>query len=402
MPTVLRRKSEKAPGVISFTHNEALWGPPAFSPQIQRMLVREENLGRWIFGVHVQGDCSFLDEWPLQGWEKFFMWPNVHDRFLRNVDPKARIALNCINFMPEQLSAESHSKRPSTDVIVISRPAAIKGIDSTMLLLKALLRLRPSTTVTLIVPDTRIWSGLRRRIPKGTDTNFFKSARSLFSSQQLAQISFISTSQEAFGRFPLTQAIMIDLIASSRLLLLNSVSEGTPRALAEALLLGLPCAVPRNLRSGLDPYLDRSNCIRFPDGPEEAASVVAEALNEPGRWTVDRERLRLALSEKENLGQLRSRLSNIAGESAEDAWCLNELHVRLACHGQKVNYQIVNSERALLDWFARVESASELKLEMSEDVLFPDGRTHDSLGVVSRARRDLGRARGRFARSRQP
>ena len=394
MPTVLRRPSEGTPGIITVTHNEALWGVPAVSRRVQSLLTRNANDGRWVYGVHVQGDCTFLRSWPLHPWQSFVMWPDSDAAFLGNLSSEQRIGLNCINFMPAEYST-TIDVPAVTDVAVISRPASIKGIRSTLEIVHELLTVRTQSNVTIIVPDPRLWR-TRRRAPKGTDMSFFETARRTFTSAQLQRISFVSSSQEAFGQFPLSQATMIQLLASSRIVLLNSESEGTPRALAEGLLLGKPCAVPSILTTGLDKHLNDSNCLRLPASTREAAVILSSALGSMEFFDVDRTLMRQAFSEAVHVPMLKKSLSRSFGTAPETSWELEDLHVRLACHGEKLNYQIMNSEKAFLHWMGRVEEACQKNLTMDEDYLFPPDRPMDKPRFRTPVVRQVGRLRRRL------
>jgi len=385
MPTVLRLHTPDSPGIITFTHSEALWGVPALSKRARSFLESEHQDGNWIFGVHVQGDCSFLDSWPLQDWQTFVMWPNVDDHFLRLVPAERRIGLNCVNFMPHNLVQQSDSNG-KTDVIVVSRAAHIKGISNSVEIVRELLRLRPVTTFTFVVPDPRQWSG-RRKSPKGFDQSFFTMARQLFLSRELTQITFISSSQESFGLFPLGDGAMANLISDSKILLLNSVSEGTPRVIAEALLVGRPPAIPDKLRTGIDSELDSSNTIRLPPDNNEAAQLLASVLDGESKIQIDLEKVKNYFSEESNLPTLKNRLTALAGTADENTWLLEDLHLRLACHGQKLNYQIMNSDQEFFSWMAKAESASTQDADLDEDYFFPEGQIQDKARVRVRTLR---------------
>ena len=57
---------------------------------------------------------------------------------------------------------------------------------------------------------------------------------------------------------------------------------------------------------------------------------------------------------------------------SDGRWHIEDLHLRLACHGQKVNHQFFNRSDLLFNWFERVQTVSEGDKELSEDFLYGD------------------------------
>ena len=61
MPCLLKKPSLTTPGIITFTHNEVLRGLPKKSKKVKQFLINSKKNNKWIFGVHIQGDCSNLN-----------------------------------------------------------------------------------------------------------------------------------------------------------------------------------------------------------------------------------------------------------------------------------------------------------------------------------------------------
>ena len=74
MPVVLKNKTKVSPGIIIFTHNEILRGVPRKSSRVDNLLKSAYLKNEWIFGVHIQGDCSNVYNWPYKEWQNFFLW----------------------------------------------------------------------------------------------------------------------------------------------------------------------------------------------------------------------------------------------------------------------------------------------------------------------------------------
>src|SRR5207248_10464932 len=137
-----------------------------------RFLLESSSAGRWIFGVHVQGDFS-QGRWPRPAWQSFVMWPEPEAAFLAAVPEANRLPLNCVNFMPDHLLEENV---PSAwwDVVTITRPSSIKRSTETLRMLQALVAERPAARVAIIAPDPRDQSlGDRTYERQGIDRGFF-------------------------------------------------------------------------------------------------------------------------------------------------------------------------------------------------------------------------------------
>lgn len=353
MPCILKQRTETSPGIISFTSNEAVWG--IATREGVRRHIDATSGSTWLYGVHIQGSFPV---WPFEPWQSFVMWPEPDAPVLRTVPADRVIPLNCVNFLPDvEASGERHEKL--WDICVVSRPSRIKRIAETLRLLRALLDVRPGVKVVVIVPDPRdIRLGEKSYDSQDIDRNFFDLPLRLFSARELKQITFICSSVNAFGRFPLSTDLLLETLRRSRFCLLPSHLEGTPRSLAEALVVGTPCIVSASLSSGIRHFLDDRNCVFIDDDPLEASRQVVDALDHYERYGVDTDRLRPIFCEGPNRERLRSRLATLieaGGRPVDGEWYLDELHLRLACHGQKYNYQLMDDEAQFFEWVRLVE-----------------------------------------------
>jgi hypothetical protein len=250
----------------------------------------------------------------------------------------------------------------NVDICVISRAAKVKRIVETLEIVRGLLNSNPQLKVTLIVPDHRHFSeGERTYQLRDIDRRFFDLPLRMFSGQELKNLSFICTSEESFGRFPLSTGLMVDLLRRSKLMLLTSHLEGTPRVIAEALMTGTPCVLSKELRTGIRSHLNPQNTLFVDDDIGTAVGQIAEALANLDRFHVDVEEMHRMYCETEHIGPLRERLSRLltdAGSAVDGEWFLDELHLRLACHGQKHNSQFMHNETLFFDWLDKVQRFS--------------------------------------------
>lgn len=371
MPCLLKQPTRDSPGVITFTHNEALRGIPRKSKVVRDYLIRSAREGRWIFGVHIQGDCSTLKEWPLEPWQSFFMWPDDQAEFLSNIPPEKILPLTCINFMPAALGLDARSVK-AWDICVISRASTIKRITETLYLIRRLIDLKPDLKVVFVVPDARRQElGQDAYKIQHIDENYFKLPREIFSCEELRNISFLSSSQRSFGTFPLSDALVADLLGKSNFMLLTSHSEGVPRVVAEALLVGTPCILSENLRSGINELLTPTDSMFIQDDVNAAAAQILDGLTHYDRYHIDSEVVRSLFSEarfRPVLQQYLSGLITSTGYPIEGNWYLHDLHLRLACHGQKHNCQFMNNEKLFFEWLEKINALGDAPPD--EDFLF--------------------------------
>ena len=369
MPCLIKQRTESSPGVITFTQNEVLWGAVAQSEGVRAHLVRTATEGSWIYGVHIQGDVSG-SPWPLEDWQAFVMWPDAEASFLSAVPAERVLGMNCVSFLPD--AGETTGER-TWDLCVVTRPSRIKRPVESLKIIKHLLQARPRAEFVVISHDPRDVS-IGKRLYERQDVaqDFFETPRALFSARELGRISFVCTSTQAFGNLPLSASFVSEVIARSRMLLLTSHREGTPRVIGEALLAETPCAVSRNLTSGLNGFLGPENSVRVSDDPADAARSIAEALATPARFAIDAEATRDLFAESRNVPRLRAALTETlerAGRPVDGEWYLEDLHLRLACHGEKLNYQLMGGGEQFFAWLAAMEAAPD---PYDEDVLVRD------------------------------
>jgi hypothetical protein len=356
MPCILKQRTGQSPGIVSFTQNEALFGICKKSRRVRRFLTEARSEGTWLSGVHVQGDVSWMEQWPLADWHAYVMWPDPTTPFAASLPEGLLLPLNCVNFLPET------TPRPRSaqlcDLVIVTRASTIKRPAETLAVLRALLDLDPAVTAAIIAPDHRALTSSKSPERQGLSPEFYD-ARNLFSASELPNISFIVSSVEAFGTFPLGNTLLEELIGRARFVFLYSHAEGTPRTIAEAHLLGTPCILSCNLRSGINSQLTDKNTLFVDDDPKTAAAQIHDALRDYERFTVDVEAARRAFGERAHLDQLRERLGGLvsaAGAPVEGDWYLRDLHLRLACHGQKYNSQLMDGDAGrFFRWLEAVE-----------------------------------------------
>jgi hypothetical protein len=369
VPYILKQPQADSPGIITFTQNEALRGVAAPGGRVAARLEEAARRGEWLFGVHIQGDMSSTEGWPRAPWQAFFMWPDPSATFLRNIPAEDVIPLNCVNFIP---GGPVGGGRPTKrfDLCIVSRPSQIKRIRDTLLTVKALMKRRTDFEAVLVVPDPRLFErGEESYELLGLDRTFFELPKRLFTSDELTRLSFICSSQPAFGTFPLSERLIRELYEQSRFAFLASHSEGTPRVVAEALIAGTPCIVSKHLRSGILHYLDDSNTVRVEDDPEAAAAEIDRALSGVSRFRVDRARMHAAFSAEHNRQPLLDHFAALfgrLGRPMSGRWFLDDLHLRLACHGRKHNYQFMSNEALFFEWIDKVATMDTY----DEDALF--------------------------------
>jgi hypothetical protein len=355
VPCFLKQRTADSPGIISFTVNEAFWGVCAKSRSVKRFLSASRADGSWLAGVHVQGDLGAM-QWPLEDWHAFVLWPDRSTPFVRTLPSDVFIPLNCVNFLPDEMPLE-RGPRP-WDLCVITRAAAIKRPVQTLHVVRALLDLDSTVTANIIAPDHRRFGSGKSMRKQDLAAEFYK-ATDLFAARELPNISFLVSSVDAFGRFPLGARLLEEIVARSQFVFLYSHSEGTPRALGEALVLGTPCIVSKNLRTGIREWLTPQNTLFVDDDPAAAAAQIHDALENYDRFEVDVAAARRAFGASTNVPLLKERLTAVleaAGKPVDGEWYLRDLHLRLACHGQKHNSQFMGRDGKLFfHWLEAVQ-----------------------------------------------
>jgi len=351
MPCILKQKTSRSPGIITFTQNEALYGFMTKSSKIKKYLEENSKDRKWIYGVHIQGDCSYMKEWPLETWQSFIMWPDTKAPFLSNVPKEKLMDMNCINFMPDIGLPKDSVKK--WDICVVSRPSKIKRIAETIYTIKKLMAIRPESKVIFIVLDTRdISKGEKTYEKDNVDRRYFDLPLQIFTSEELKKISFLSSSMKSFGMFPVSHDLVTDIMVKSKFLLLTSHREGTPRVIAESLMAGTPCIISRNLRCGILDCLNDRNTLYLNDDIDSDANAIVKALDNYSGFSIDIKAIEKFRAEK-NSPFLKKRLMDIIISlncPTEGDWYLENLHLRLSGHGIKHNFQFMEDENSLFHW----------------------------------------------------
>jgi len=360
MPCLLKRPAAGSPGIITFTHNELLYGVIARSARVRSVIRDAAASGRWMFGIHVQGDCSYLAKWPLEDWQSFVMWPDRDAGFLRGLPPEQVVDLNCVSFLPESEAVVPKAAR-RWDLCVVSRAAEIKRIEQTLHLIRLVLDRYPALRVNFIVPDPRVLQhGERTYTADGVVRAYFDGPKRIFSAAQLRQISFISSSTESFGKFPLAHDVVANVLAQSKFLFLWSHAEGTPRVIGEALLTGTPCIVSARLRSGMAPALANQATVVLDDNdPAQDADRIVSSIRRHEEFEVNVTAARDSFADAVNRPRLVADLSAMLtrrGHAVQGEWFLEDLPLRLCCHGRKWDLQFVYNPALFFAWFERVET----------------------------------------------
>lgn len=356
MPCILKQKTSRSPGIITFTQNEALYGFMTKSSRVRKYLEENSKNRKWIYGVHIQGDCSYLKEWPFEPWHNFIMWPDTEAPFLSNIPKEKLMNMNCINFLPNIEPPKTAEKK--WDICVVSRPSKIKRIAETLYTVKQLMSIRPETKTVFIVLDSRdISKGEKTYEKDGVDRRYFDLPLRLFTSEELKKISFLSSSMKSFGMFPVSHDLVTDIMAKSKFLLLTSHREGTPRVIVESLMSGTPCIVSKNLRCGILDCLNDKNTLYLNDDIDLDADAIAKALDNYSDFSIDRQAIEKFKAEK-NTHLLKKHLTSIITSlncPTEGDWYLEDLHLRLAGHGLKHNFQFTEDENSLFHWLDYVQ-----------------------------------------------
>ncbi len=307
--------------------------------------------------------------WPKQEWESFYMWSNPKAGFLSNIDRKKIIPLTCVNFLPYNNYTFKEIK--IWDICIVSRPSEIKRIKETLLVIKDLFLLKKDLNIIFIVPDPRKQSlGNRTYKSQDIDRSFFELPLKIFTCQELRQISFISSSQEFFGNFPISDKLMHELISESKFVFLNSEKEGVPRIIIEALSKGVPCILSKNLNSGLNYLFKNNNSLFIDNSISLAAKQIDEALKNYDMYKFDYSSIQKEFLETFNKPILKKLLLDLIepkNNFEDDIWYLDDLFLRLASHGRKNEMQFLNNEKLFFKWISNI---SNLSFEMDEDILF--------------------------------
>ena len=282
-----------------------------------------------------------------------------------------------MNFLPFKEIKSNQNK--IWDICIISRPSEIKRIKETILIIKKLFSLKKDLKVTFIVPDPRKLSlGEKSYSVQQIDRNYFELPRLIFSTEQLKKISFISSSQDAFGNFPISDDLMHEIITKSRFVFLNSHKEGVPRVLIESFSKGVPCILSENLKCGLNYLFNKENTLFIEDSIEIAANQINFGLENYRQFDVDYLKIQQDFFDIYNKPKLKKFLLNIIQkkDNPENGfWYLDDLIFRLACHGRKNTMQFFKNEKLFFEWISIVSKTNK---ELDEDLIFENIKSNDS------------------------
>lgn len=389
MPCLLKQQTATSPGIITFTHNEALRGVVATSRRVKEHCERTSADGRWIYGIHIQGNLAEGSAWPLAPWQRFFLWPDVDADFLCSVPPDRRLPVNCINFLPDDELPERPAT-PKFDVIVVTRPSPVKRCVESLHVIRGLFDLEPSRRFLIVAPDFRdLALGDRSYELLGIERAFYELPLQLFSSRELKNISFLSSQVTSFGRMPISTPLLLHLIASSRFLFLASHAEGTPRVIGEALMVGTPCVISSSLRSTTRVHLDEHNSIAVDDDPVAAAAAIDQALGTCDEFRADVDKAQRIFGASANIGHFQARLEELLredGHAVDGDWYLEDLHIRLACHGRKEDPQLMSGEERFFGWLQASERDPYDEDAVNEKIGISDWRRAARPALRQRAR----------------
>ena len=350
MPCILKKLARKSPGIVTFTHNEALYGLPARSRKVKNYITQTSGK-RWIYGVHLQGSLKHLKEWPLEPWQAFISWSNPKSPFLSNVPTEKLIDINHINLLPEF----GFTPRPKIwDIIIISRPSKIKRIQESVFIIKKLMLKRPELKTIFIVPTPS-------RQAKDIDRSFFELPKRLFSTKEMKNTSFIVSPTESFGNFPVSSELISKLISQSKFLLLTSHREGGPRAIGEALLAGTPCIISKNLDTGIVGVFDNKNTLTIDDNIDLATQQINQGLQNYSSFKIDDKKICRLCSERHNKPIFKAKLSKLLTQMSYQVageWYLEDLSFRLCGHGRKFSFQSLDDDRQFFFWFDKITSVN--------------------------------------------
>lgn len=364
MPIVLKKRTEKSPGIIVFTHNEVLRGITKKSKKIDNILIQQNRQKKWIFGIHIQGDCSNLNSWPYKEWHNFFMWPNKKDRFLQNVAADKIIELTCINFLGEEIKNFSNLKK-KIEIISITRFSSIKNIHLTLEIFKKLSNKNNNYIFFLIAPKEKP----KKRFFLNKELKYFKEIEKIIENIQknskYKNIKFIIQNTNEKGFFPLTEEEIYRKIAESKYLILNSYREGVPRVLIEAICLNTKVIISNKLSFGLGKYLNLNNAFIYDEKNKNMEEIVDDIHKElikknntqiknknMNQFDENLNKIKLFNFLKKILISKNIELEDIYHES----WKMDNLKYRLACHFKLANHQIMKSEDLFIKWFHKVNN----------------------------------------------
>lgn len=375
MPVLLKSKNKNSPGIIAFTHGEALWGVAAKSKKVKKFLLDMTRNKKWIFGVHIQGNVDWIGKWEKQNWQQFFMWPNKDQKFLEDIPKDIITDLTCINFYNDNL-LQNRIEKKKYDLISITRFTTLKKIQLNIRIYKELLKIKPKLKIIFVSTIPQNQNKFFPDESSKTLEEFKKILKNEMTPIQLKQIEFICSPQSYFYRLPLSDDFIYDLISLSKNLLLTSHMEGVPRVIVEALNLKTNVIVSNKLFCGTTVYQNDANSLSYEENEKLddklKAEDIAKQINdylEKGYIFENKIDNKLFMA-KENIPKLKLFFKKIFNQNNipldDENWCLENLTKRLACHGDTYSLAILNNEEAFFNWFNKISSTdAHLKNEIN-------------------------------------
>ncbi len=386
MPVLLKSKNKNSPGIIVFTHGEALWGVPAKSKKVKKFLLEMSKRNEWIFGIHIQGNVDWIGKWKKQNWQKFFMWPNKNQKFLENIPKEIITNLTCINFYKDNL-LENRIEKKKYDLISITRFTTLKKIQLNIRIYKELLKINPKLKVIFVSPIPENQNKFFMDEGLKTLEEFKKILKNEMTTVQLKQVEFICSPQRYFNKLPLSDDFIYDLISLSKNLLLTSHMEGVPRVIVEAFNLKTNVIVSNKLICGTTVYQNDNNSFSYEENEQLDDKLNAENIAKQINDYLDKGYIfenkvdnKLFMG-KENIPKLKNFFKQIFYQNNipfdDENWCLDNLTKRLACHGDTYSLAILNNEKAFFNWFDKI-SSSDAHLK-NEKTLYEEASELDKI-----------------------
>jgi len=380
MPVLLKNKTNDSPGIVVFTHNEILRGVPRKSSKVKNLLTKANENNEWIFGVHVQGDCSNVFNWPYNEWQNFFLWPEKNDHFLSKIPKNSISELTCVNFIPEKINLFNKIKK-DIDIISVSRFSSIKKIYLTLKIFKGLLDKDPSYNFVLLAlrPEKNI--------------NFFKNKEEveylnqvdrliddMKKSKKYKNLQIIDPVAKEGNLFPIPEENIYEYTARSRYHMLNSNREGVPRVLIESLYLNTKVIISNQLKFGLKKFLNSTNSFIYDEkkGTEKIIDDIHKKLKEPidySKTFIEKEKFEENKSKKLLVNffkNLNLKKNFYLEEINHPSWKLNNLKFRLCSHFKEISHQILKSETAFLSWFELINHNENFEDEKAHYIFEKD------------------------------
>ena len=364
MPIVLKKRTEKSPGIIVFTHNEIIRGITKKSKKIDDLLIDQNRKKKWIFGIHIQGDCSNLNSWPYKEWHNFFMWPDKKAKFLKNLPSEKITELTCVNFLNEGIKNFSNLKK-TVEIISITRFSSLKNIQLTLEIFKKLSDKNSNYKFILIAQKAKP----KKRFFSNKELEYFleteKIIKEIKNNSKYKNIEFIINNTDEKGLFPLAEEEIYRNIAEAKYLILNSYREGVPRVLVEAICLNTKLIISNKLRFGLSKYLNSNNSFIYDEknkNIDEVIDDIQKELMKRSNIQIKNEKLK-EFDENFNKTKLFNFLNEILitkkielEDISHESWKIENLKYRLACHFKKANHQIFKNEDLFIDWFHKANN----------------------------------------------